>query len=290
MMSAPSSVVDFLNSSPRTGLIANLFTFSLLSGPVYTFTDWRRPLTVAGVTYAAGPPRLQRGTISVERGMMVSTQKVTFQEANAEFITMLAQGYFRRALYSMDRMFAPMPAPGAPIVWTQPFNRFTGRLNSIDRLTRTSAEITIKSMMDDLDNEFPRSVIQCDCDAVLYDNRCGLNVNSFKTAGVVAAGSTKNTLLSNLTQADVYYTQGYLTFTSGPMSGLSYMVKSYASQTVNPAQPFLVVPAAGTTFNIFAGCDKTLPTCISKFGYDPSAETAPFHRGKPYVPDPTVTY
>jgi hypothetical protein len=159
MMSAPTDVVNFLNSAPDQALIANLFTFTLLSGPVYRFTDWRRPLSIAGLVFSPGPPRLQRGSITVERGTAVSTQKVTLQEANAEFIALLAQGYFRRALYSMDRVFAPFPAPGAPIVWTPSFNRFTGRLNSIDRLTRTSAEITIRSMMDDLDNDYPRTVI-----------------------------------------------------------------------------------------------------------------------------------
>jgi uncharacterized phage protein (TIGR02218 family) len=290
MMSAPADVQNLLASAPSAVLIANLFTFRLLSGPVYRFTDWRRPLTISGVTYLAGPPRIQRGSINVERGTSVSTQKVTLQEANAEFIALLSQGYFRRALYSMDRVFALPPAPGAPIAWTQPYNRFTGRLNAIDRLTRTSADLTIRSMMDDLDNDYPRTVIQCDCDAVTYDNRCGLNANNYKTAAVAAAGCTKNTLNSNLTQADVYFTQGYLSFTSGPMSGLSYMVKNYVAHVVTPAYPFLVPPPAGTTFNIFAGCDKTLATCVSKFGYNAAAQVAPFHRGKPFIPDPTVTY
>jgi uncharacterized phage protein (TIGR02218 family) len=290
MMSAPTDVQDLLQSAPSAALVANLFTFRLLSGPVYTFTDWRRTLTIAGVPYLAGPPRIQRGSINVERGTSVSTQKVTLQEANAEFITLLSQGYFRRARYSMDRIFALPPAPGAAIAWTQPYNRFTGRLNAIDRLTRTSADLTIRSMMDDLDNDYPRTVIQVDCDAVTYDNRCGLSANSYKTGAIATAGCTRNTLLSTLTQADVYFTQGYLTFTSGPMSGLSYMVKNYAGRVVTPAYPFLVPPALDTTFNIFAGCDKTLATCISKFGYHPASEVAPFHRGKPYVPDPTVTY
>jgi uncharacterized phage protein (TIGR02218 family) len=238
MMDAPSDVQDFLATRPRSAYIANLFTFTLLSGPVYRFTHWRRP---------------------------------------------------NRALYTMDRVLAPLGNPGAP-AWTSSFNRFTGRLNSIDAITRTSAEMTIKSMMDDLDNPYPRSVIQADCDAVLYDVRCGVGSAPFTTAAVAAAGCTKNTLLSGLANPDVWFTQGFVTFTSGAMSGISYMVKSYAGGVITPAYPFLVAPSAGDTFNAFAGCDKTLATCISKFGYSPAAEVAPFHRGKPFVPDPTVTY
>jgi uncharacterized phage protein (TIGR02218 family) len=285
-LTVASDTAELLASRPPKALVANLFTFTLLSGPVYTFTDWRRPLTFAGVTYLPGPPRLQRGTIRVERGMSVSTQKVTLQEANAEFITLLAQGYFRRALYTMQRTYAA--APGAP--WVTPFIRFSGRLNAIAALTSTSAELTIKSMVDDLDNDYPRQVIESDCDAVVFDGRCGLNAASYRATGTAAANCTKNTLLSGLTQADIYFTQGVLTFTSGVMAGLAYMVKSYSGGIVTPAQPFLVAPAAGTTFTITPGCDKTLATCTSKYGYAPASGAAPFFRGMPYVPDPTVTY
>jgi hypothetical protein len=291
-MTAPTDVEDFLASLPKNALIANLFTFSLLSGPVYRFTDWRRPVTPGvfgvsvGQTFLSGPPRFQRGTLMVERGTAVSTLKITMQEANAAFITLLVQKFFNRALFTMDRCFAS--APGQP--WTSAYNRFTGRVNAVDEITNTSTSITVKSMMDDLDNDYPRSVLQADCDATLFDVRCGLSAAAYRVSGTVAAGSTKNTLLSGLTQADVFFTQGVITFTSGLMNGLNYMVKNYAGGIVTPAMPFLVAPAAGTTFTITPGCDKTLATCISKYGYVPSTEHAPFFRGAPYVPDPTVTY
>lgn len=287
---APTSVVDLLTSQPRGVVIANLFQFTLLSGPVYTFTDWRRSVTAGGVTYLGGPPRVQRGSIKTERGMVTATQDVTFQEANSTFIAKLAQGYFNRAIYQMSRVYAPDRVAALGNDWTDPIVKFFGRVNNIEGITRTTAKLTIKSMIDDLDNDFPRQIVQTDCDAVLFDARCGLSAAGYAVSGIVSSGSTKNTLLSNLTQADVYFTQGVITFTSGPMAGISYMVKKYAAQVLTPAYPFLVVPAADTTFTITPGCDKTLATCQSKYGYNPGASSAPFHRGKPFVPDPTVTY
>jgi uncharacterized phage protein (TIGR02218 family) len=286
MMDAPSDVQDLLASQPSQASIANLFTFTLLSGPVYHFTDWRRPLTVAGTVFLAGPPRLVRGTIKVERGVSVSTQKITLQEANAAFIRKLAQGYFNRALYTMQRQFSV----DRGVTWTQPMVRFAGRVNSIDGITSTTADITVKSMMDDLDQDYPSDVIETDCNRVLGDAGCGVNLAPLAVTGAAAALCTKNKLLSALSNPDVYFTQGVLTFTSGLLNGLTYMVKSYVGGVVAPSYPFLVPPAAGDTFSITPGCDKTLATCTSKFGYDPTGSAAPYFRGRPFVSDPTVTY
>jgi uncharacterized phage protein (TIGR02218 family) len=286
MMDAPSDVKDFLASRPTKAYIANLFTFVLLSGPVYRYTDWRRPLSVGVNIFSAGPPRLVRGTIRVERGVAVSTQKIEIQEANAEIIGMLARGYFNRAIMRMERIFAA----DNRLQWTSAVTKFFGRIDSIDAITRTSATLTVKSMLDDLDNDYPRFLITPDCNAVLFDDNCGLSSAAYIVSGTVSAGSTKISLLSGLTNADDYFTQGVLTFTSGDMSGISYLVKQYKSDVVVPAYPLLVAPPAGTTFTITPGCDKLLSTCQSKYGYNPSAGVAPFFRGQPFVPDPTVTY
>jgi uncharacterized phage protein (TIGR02218 family) len=289
MLDAPSDVASFLATRPTRAAIANLFTFNLLSGPVWTFTDKRRPLKVAGVTYLPGPPRLVRGTISTERGMSVSTMKVTFQEANAEYIGMIARGFLNRAVFTLQRQFATNPGANV-LTWTSPFTRFAGRVNSIDSITSTSAEITIKSMLDDLDQDYPRDVVQTDCNRVLGDAGCGINLVPLTVTATASAGCTVNKLLSGLSNPDVYFTQGVVTFTSGANSGLSWMVKSYAGGVIAPSYPFLSAPVAGDTFKVTPGCDKTLATCISKYGYAPSGGLAPHFRGMPFVPDPTVTY
>ena len=286
MMSAPSAVQDLLASQPQKQICAELFTFNLLSGPIHTFTDWRRPITVAGTTYQPGPPRLGRGTIKLERGVSVSTTEVTFQEANATFIAFLAQGYFNRAIFRQQRVFrADSASP-----WTPPIVKFFGRVDNISGITRTTAKLSIKCMLDDLDNDYPRDVIETDCNAVLFDQRCGLSSANYQVSDAAAAGSTKNKLLSGLSNPDVYFTQGVVTFTSGILYGLSYMVKAYAAGVVYPAYPFLVAPAVGDTFTITPGCDKTLATCQSKYSYNPEELEAPYFRGLPFVPDPTVTY
>jgi len=281
----PEDVADLLATRPKLAFRANLFTFELVSGPVLRYTDWRRPIVSGGHTFSP-TPRLQRGTVRVERATSVSTQQITLQEANGGTIAMIAQGFFRRAIFTHERVFSP---PGAVPAWTSPLTRFFGRVNAI-KTTQSGAEFTVKCMLDDLDRDFPFDVIQADCSAVLFDQRCGLSRASYLVTGTASTGCTKLKLLSGLSNADDYFTQGVLLFTSGAMSGIAYLVKSYKSGVVVPAYPFLAPPASGDTFTITPGCDKTLGTCQTKYGYDPSAGTAPFFRGMPFVPDPTVTY
>ncbi|SEG56470.1 phage conserved hypothetical protein BR0599 [Bryocella elongata] len=283
-LDAPTDTAAFLASRPRFAFRANLFTFALTSGLTLRYTDWRRPIVVAGNTYSP-TPRIVRGNIRVERGTSVSTQDLELQEANGSTVGLVAQGFFRRAIFTHQRIFAA----DSTLQWTSPIVRFFGRVNE-SNVTASGAKFTVKSMLDDLDRDYPFDVIEADCNAVVFDVRCGVNPAAYTFTGAAGAGSTKNKLITGLSNADDYFTQGVLSFTSGAMSGAHYLVKSYAGGVIVPSPPFLAAPATGDAFSVSAGCDKTQATCTSKFGYDSSSGTAPFFRGKPYVPDPTVTY
>ena len=280
MVEAPEDYAAFLATRPRNAFRANLFTFTLVSGPVYRFTDWRVPITIGGNQYLPGPPRLVRGQIKLSCGVEIDSTDIQLQEANGTFIAKLAQGYFNRALFLQQRVVAADQA----FQWMGPITKFFGRVADITDIGRTSAKITVKSALYDLDNDFPRTVVMPSCDRVLYDAGCTVDASSYETALAAGAGSTRNKLLATITQAAPYYDQGYLMWTSGVMAGIAYMVKTTDSGAVYPAYPFLVAPSAGDTFNLFAGCDKSQDTCTSKF-----SNLANF-TGKPFVPDPTLTY
>lgn len=78
-----------------------------------------------------------------------------------------------------------------------------------------------------------------------------------------------------------YFSQGVITFTSGPDSGLSRWVTQYfggGQLTVVPGLPS--APVTGNTFTIVSGCDKQASTCIGKF------RNLIHFGGFPYVPNP----
>ena len=289
MIAASPAILALVASVPTHQFIADLFTFQLRNGQTFRWTNAMRSITLGGNTYTASKTRIRRGRIKVSRGMSIDSHSIQLTEADGVYLAMIRAGYFNLATYRLERAFAP----DANLVWAGPQTRFFGVISSFDEITRTYAKMTAKSMLNVLDNDFPRKIMQKDCDNTLFDASCGLSRAAFLVSGSVAAGSTRNTILSALVNPDNYFTQGVISFTSGALSGISYMVKysRLAGGSIFPAYPLLAAPAAGDTFQISPGCDKTLASgCIAKYGYNPSAGTAPFFGGQPYIPDPTVVY
>jgi uncharacterized phage protein (TIGR02218 family) len=117
----------------------------------------------------------------------------------------------------------------------------------------------------------------------LYNSSC----TAVKTArnGSITSVGTNNTITTNLSQASNYFTLGYITFLTGNNAGLSYNIKANTSIGVLQTSSPLNFPATvGDTFNAYAGCDKQLSTCSTKFSNQSN------FRGTPFVPAPYTAY
>jgi uncharacterized phage protein (TIGR02218 family) len=127
---------------------------------------------------------------------------------------------------------------------------------------------------------------QHSCDADVGSARCGVDLGAAAHKGsgtVLAAGSRRRFTASGLAGfAEGWFTRGLLTFTNGDNAGRAIEVKRHtlSNGTVSlelwqeAAEPI----AAGTTFAVTVGCDKSNVTCAAKF-----ANTVNF-RGFPAMP------
>lgn len=75
-----------------------------------------------------------------------------------------------------------------------------------------------------------------------------------------------------------YFDYGLLTMTSGASEGLSMEVKSYVPGQITLQLPFPFTVAAGDTYSLTAGCDRSFATCRDRFN------NVLNFRGEPYVP------
>lgn len=75
-----------------------------------------------------------------------------------------------------------------------------------------------------------------------------------------------------------YFDYGLLTMTSGASEGLSMEVKSYVPGQITLQLPFPFTVAAGDTYSLTAGCDRSFATCRDRFN------NVVNFRGEPYVP------
>ncbi len=122
------------------------------------------------------------------------------------------------------------------------------------------------------------------CRAALGDMRCKVNLAAHTVTGSVASSTSRTALVdSTRTEATGIFSAGKITFTSGANNGVSMEVKEYSYSTATGGAISLVLPlpytlAAGDSYSLIKGCDKTTATCQSRF-----ANIANF-RGEPNVP------
>ena len=133
-------------------------------------------------------------------------------------------------------------------------------------------------------NQQKGRIYQNGCDAILGDDRCGVNTSdsAFRATGVVVSLQETRLVLSGLSSGEDWFTRGTATWLTGEGAGRSLTVKrqrTHAGETLIEfwqAPPFAV--AVGEQVSLLAGCDKQFATCQSKFS---NAEN---FRGFPHMP------
>lgn len=109
------------------------------------------------------------------------------------------------------------------------------------------------------------------CDAVLGDARCGVNLAAYRATATVSAVTDdmhiEVTGLSGL--AERFFRYGVLSFTGGAAAGLSADIedhrKAAGADSLTLWLPMAAGVAVGDTLQVTAGCDKRFSTCKAKF-------------------------
>ena len=133
-------------------------------------------------------------------------------------------------------------------------------------------------------NQQKGRVYQFGCDAVLGDERCGVDTSlpAFRGSGIVVSQEDAMLRLSGLSFAEDWFTRGTAEFLTGQGAVRTLAVKrqrNIAGQTRIEfwAAPAFVV-AVGDQLRLVAGCDKQFTTCKAKFN------NAANFRGFPHMP------
>ena len=289
MKPASGDLIDYLNAARANPdvplLMADAFTFTLLSGLILCYTDVDVTFTYGGNTYLANSVLVDGLKYKASIGLEVDQQQITVAarasdtiSGGAPFLQALRDGSFDGCEIARDRVFFSDYVGGNAI---GAVTLFKGRLGNIDQIGRTSAKLTVNSDLVLLDIDMPRNVYQPTCLHTLYDSGCTLVKNSFGTNGTVHPGSTASVI--NWPGASAIYQQGSITFTSGVNAGVTATVGSVdAGVSLTLLYPLQSAPAHGDAFTVYQGCDHTPWTCSGKFN------NLVNFRGFPYVPPPQM--
>lgn len=299
MKSASPALISYLADNDQH-LYADLVSFTLADGTVLSYTDKDISLGVSGVLYRADQIRLDGMRYKVSVGLDVDEQTITLSYGPDDLVggmswgKALRTGVFDGCYLRRSRAF--YTAWDQPPVGVVPL--FAGRISTVDQVGRVEAQLRIKSMPLLLDTQMPRNTYQTGCIHSLFDLGCGRVKANYQMAWSVAAGANNGTVpvpsvnpplppaLAGNTEGLGIFVQGTILFTSGANEGIYRTIKGVSllvDQALDLAYPLEAPPAAGDSFQIWPGCDKTEATCAARFNnignfrgfpYTPSAETA----------------
>jgi uncharacterized phage protein (TIGR02218 family) len=154
--------------------------------------------------------------------------------------------------------------------------RFFGRAD-VTEVKLTQATLDLKSPTDLLNTQLPRNLIKPSCLNHFGDFMCQVNALYYKKSVTALAGSTQyRIVISNSISGN--YDNGMIYGTSGKNKGQFASIKTFSDGAIVLFKPFPEAISAGDTFDIMAGCDKTMKTCQEKYG-----NIAHF-RGFPFLP------
>jgi uncharacterized phage protein (TIGR02218 family) len=293
---------------------ADLFAITLPNGFAIRATSWQLPVTVpsgpaAGTYQPSQYGSWARGKITSEATFdlhgndmpltLICPPSVLFPippngqlSSFTPMMQAIAAGLFDAALVQIWTAYGP-PGQIMPTIGLE--TKFAGYIMPNGEMRRDKVEFEVADPLFILNQKIPRNVLQAGCMWTLFDvnefaiygtrTGCALSPAGFSENNSVAASSTRQSvnLGTTASHAAPYYTQGFLTMTSGQNNGMSFQIKQQVSTSNILLANVMPLPLAiGDTFTMFAGCDKTAATCNSKFSNLVHLKATPF------VPNPEV--
>lgn len=261
MRKIPDALAAHLAGDATT--LCHAWRLTRKDGEVFGFTDHDHDLTFAGTTFPA-VTGFDASEAETALGLSAGTSEVAGAFSAASITEKdLSEGRFDGATVEVFK-----------VNWQAPDEHLHLATQEIGEVTSDgqSFRAELRSLANRLDRVQGRVYAQR-CDAVLGDQRCGVDLAdpAYRGEGtVVAATATLSCTASGLEAFDAgWFTFGLLTWTGGANSGLSVEVEAHRVEDGLAAVSFWVpaanAPAPGDTFTVTAGCAKTFATCRAKF-------------------------
>ena len=268
MRSASTALVNHLASEVTT--LATCWKVTRRDGTVMGFTDYLTDLTVSGVHYVAATGATPTGISSSDQFSVdnLDVQGILSSDAITEHD--IGAGLYDYAAIQIFTVNATDLTQGIMLYrvgWlgevTVKNGQFTAELRGLAQLLQQNIG----------------EIFSPSCRAIFGDSRCKINLASYTFNGTVTALSSQQAFYSSsLTQASGYFTSGEIQWLAGANAGLRMEIKTFLNGQVTFVLPMPNAIAIGDTFKAVAGCDKSFPTCYSRFA------NAVNFRGEPYVP------
>ncbi|WP_035241131.1 baseplate hub protein [Desulfobacter vibrioformis] len=230
---------------------AELYHFWNEGGDHWYYTSRDVAITFDGNDYVSGT--LQRTKVSYNSEIEVSTVSVTASVITEPTIEFIALNPVERIWIEISKIHLDMDPLEASKI-------FTGQIKNVS-FKGVSATVECVGFEHFLKFEVPRMKYQAACNHTIYDARCGVDRENFKTTTTATVDSTGLVFTSVDFSAlgDGYLTRGLLEF-----GDYKRMIVAHSGSALTIRYPITQFVSGGSV-NVYAGCVGTMEACEGKF-------------------------
>lgn len=274
MREIPQALAQHLAGGATT--LCQCWRVALASGEVMGFTDHDRALAFDGVTYEA-ETGFAATEIESALGLSVDNLEASGALSSPRLSeARLAAGEFDNAAVELWR-----------VNWQDTDQRVLLKRGNVGEVTRGRGFFAAELRgLSHVLNQPRGRLFQYGCDAVLGDQRCGVDLASPAFSAMAQVNSCRERrvlVLSGIAGfAAGFFANGTARFTDGPNAGLTGHIKFHrlpgGIATIELWQALAADARPGDGVSLQAGCDRQFATCRAKFGNGAN------FRGFPHMP------
>ncbi|MCA3555310.1 DUF2163 domain-containing protein [Aestuariivirga sp.] len=274
MRTLPGGLAQHLAGGATT--LCHCWRVALRGGEVLGFTDHDRDLVIDGTLYEA-EAGFTASEIESSLGLSVDNLEASGALSSARLSeARLKAGDFDNAAVELWR-----------VNWQDVGQRVLLKKGHVGEVTRGRGFFTAELRgLSHVLNEPRGRLYQYGCDAVLGDQRCGVDLGNPDFAAAVQVNACRERRILEVSGASGFaagfFAHGTLAFATGANAGRGGAIKFHrvagALVSIELWQPLLFDAAAGDQLVLRAGCDKQFSTCRAKFN------NAANFRGFPHMP------
>lgn len=280
MHSLSQSVTDHLNSGTTT--LATCWVIEREDGVKIGLTDHDKPLSFDGMEFS---PDAGAGGRTIEKSGDLGTDNTEIITAfNSEAIDSqdLNSGRYDNAVIEIWR-----------VNWREPKVRYLQKKGVLGEVEATGSSFMaeLRGFTHYLDQTRGR-VFGYECDAVLGDKRCNVDLTTFENLFVSIISQVNDSFLIGVSAStndykNDHFTDGILKFKSGENAGLQFHIKTAQRSgdqiMVSLWRPLSKLPMVNDLVELVAGCDKRFETCRKKFSNGLNFQGYPHMPGNDFV-------
>lgn len=252
----------------RSVTTAYLLKVTRPDNQVFAYTSHGRDLPVDGQLYSSAQG-LNISSIVQSAGFNVDNLELTTLNDGTVFTKAdIYGGLWNNSEFSISRCNWKKPQDGSEPILAGT----TGELEPVGGKLRMELRALQQYWQQPIGN-----VSTPTCRVRLGSPLCGIDLNLWTVTGTLTSVLTNQVFTDSArTEADQWFTEGELTFTSGDCAGLSQKVKMFASGQFILSLPMYQRVRVGDGYSVHAGCmHRRDEDCVAKFSNAANMQAEP---------------